>query len=73
MDMITMPKLQFLASASIDAKLILWDTINNKKKRTYMEHSLGIVSLAFNEALILLFSGGFDHDVSLFYKGCYSK
>ena len=63
MDMIAMPKLQFLASASMDGRLILWDTITNKKKRTYYEHQRGIVSLAFNEALILLFSAGFDHDI----------
>ena len=68
MDMIAMPKLQFLASASMDAKLILWDTITNKKKRTYLEHQRGIVSLAFNEALILLFSAGFDHDVYIFFN-----
>ena len=63
MDMIAMPKLQFLASASLDGLLILWDTINNKKKRIYKEHTRGIISLSFNEALILLFSAGFDHDI----------
>lgn len=61
--MIAMPKLQFLASSSLDSKLILWDTINNKRKRTYIEHDRGIVSLAFNESLILLFSAGLDHEV----------
>ncbi len=63
MDMIAMPKLQFMASAALDKTLILWNTINNKKKRVYREHTRGIVSLAFNEALILLFSAGFDHDL----------
>jgi WD40 repeat protein len=63
-DMIAMPKLQFLASSSLDSKLILWDTINNKRKRTYIEHDRGIVSLAFNESLILLFSAGLDHEVN---------
>ncbi|KAL4503262.1 hypothetical protein ABPG72_000868 [Tetrahymena utriculariae] len=63
MDMITMPKLQFLASGALDGLLILWDTINNKKKRVYKEHTRGITSLSFNEALILLFSAGFDHEV----------
>lgn len=33
--MITMPKLQFMAGGRMDGKLILWDTINNKKKWTY--------------------------------------
>jgi hypothetical protein len=46
--MITMPKLQFMASGRMDGKLILWDTINNKKKWTYREHTRGILTLAFN-------------------------
>lgn len=35
MDMITMPKLQFMASGGMDGKLILWDTINHKIKWVY--------------------------------------
>lgn len=46
--MITMPKLQFMASGRMDGKLILWDTINNKKKWTYRQHNRGILSLSFN-------------------------
>ena len=46
--MITMPKLQFMASGRMDGKLILWDTINNKKKWVYKEHVRGIITLAFN-------------------------
>ena len=46
--MITMPKLQFMASGRMDGKLILWDTINNKKKCTYEEHTRGILTLSFN-------------------------
>jgi len=57
-----MPKLQFLASAALDKYWILWDTIDNKKKRIYHEHTRGILSLAFNESLILLFSAGFNHE-----------
>ena len=62
MSMIAMPKLQFLASAALDKYWILWDTIDNKKKRIYHEHTRGILSLAFNESLILLFSAGFNHE-----------
>lgn len=58
-----MPKLQFMASGRMDGKLILWDTINNKKKWVYKEHTRGIMSLAFNESMILLFSAGFDHKI----------
>lgn len=57
-------KLQFLASASLDRKIILWDTIENRKKREYKNyHKKGIVALDFNENLILLISGGFDHEI----------
>jgi len=63
MDMIAMPKLQFMASGALDCNLILWDTITYEVKRIYKEHTRGIVSLAFNESLILLFSAGFDHDL----------
>jgi WD40 repeat protein len=53
-----------LASASLDRKIILWDTIENKKKREYKNyHKKGIVALDFNENLILLISGGFDHEI----------
>lgn len=46
--MITMPKLQFMASGRMDGKLILWDTINSNKKWVYREHTRGILSLAFH-------------------------
>lgn len=60
-EIIPMPKLQFVASASMDSKIILWNTINYKVKSVYREHTRGIVTMTFNEALILLFSAGFDH------------
>jgi len=63
--MITMPKLQFMASGRMDGKLILWDTINSKKKWVYKEHTRGILSLVFNETMILLFSAGFDHKICI--------
>lgn len=68
-------KLQFLASASLDRKIILWDAIEKndkqsnsgnryKKKREYSGyHKKGIMTLDFNENLILLISGGFDHQI----------
>jgi WD40 repeat protein len=35
MCMVAMPSLQFIASGGMDGKLILWDTINNKRKKVY--------------------------------------
>lgn len=68
MDAITvllpLPKLQFLASAGLDSKIILWDTIKLTKKREYFGfHRKGVVSLQFNENLIVLISGGIDHNI----------
>lgn len=42
MAMVAMPKLQFLASAGLDSYLIIWDTINQQKKRVFREHRRGI-------------------------------
>ncbi len=68
---IPMPKLQFVASASMDGNIILWHTIlggteKEKYKRIYTNHRGGVVSLAFNEALILLLSAGIDHNIFVF-------
>lgn len=63
MDMIAMPKLQLLASCSLDHKIILWETNGRTKQKVYEEHTRGVVSLAFNESLILLVSAGIDHKI----------
>ncbi|KRX04533.1 WD40-repeat-containing domain [Pseudocohnilembus persalinus] len=60
-DIVPMPKLHCLATAGLDGNIVLWETINYKKKRIYTEHNRGIISLAFNPQTILLFSAGFDH------------
>lgn len=62
--LLPLPKLQFLASAGLDSKIILWDTIKLTKKREYFGfHRKGVVSLQFNENLIVLISGGIDHNI----------
>lgn len=62
--LLPLPKLQFLASAALDNKIILWDLLENAPKREYKGyHKKGIVALSFNESLILLISGGFDHEI----------
>ena len=55
-------KLQFLASAGMDRKIILWDIIKNTKRREYKNyHKKAITTLDYNENLVVLVSGGIDH------------
>jgi len=61
--MVMINKLQYLASASLDRIVILWDTITGMKRRVYEAHRMGVQSLAFNENFVLLFSAGFDHEI----------
>ncbi len=63
MDIIPLPKLQLVATCSLDKTIILWNTITNKKVRVFKEHTRGVVSLAFNKSLILLVSAGYDHQI----------
>jgi len=62
-DLISVSKLQFLISCSLDQKVILWDMIKGTPRRVYSEHSKGVLSLAFNTEYRLLFSAGFDHNI----------
>jgi WD40 repeat protein len=59
--MIPLPKLQLLATCSLDKTIILWNTLEKKRHKIYREHTRGVMSLAFNESLILLLSAGYDH------------
>ena len=57
-------KLQFLASAGMDRKIILWDIIKNTKRREYKNyHKKAITTLDYNENLVVLVSGGIDHTI----------
>lgn len=57
-------KLQFLASASMDRKIILWDVIKNKKKKEFKNfHKKAITCLDYSEQLIILLSGSLDHQI----------
>ena len=64
-DLLALPKLLFLASASLDQKVILWDTITRKARRVYTAHKKGVNALAYSEDLIMLFSAGYDHEICI--------
>ena len=64
-DLISIPNMEFLISASLDARVVIWDTIQSTPKRIYTEHQKGVNSLSFNEEYKLLFSAGFEHEISI--------
>ncbi len=64
-DLLPLPKLLFLASASLDQKVILWDTITKKARRVYSVHKKGVNALAYSDELIMLFSAGYDHEICI--------
>lgn len=64
--LLPLPKLQFIATASLDKEnsIILWETIEDGIKKCYSGyHKDGVLCLAFNEDLILLISGGIHHEI----------
>ena len=63
MCMTNISKLQVLASASMDGRLVFWDTVTSTKKSAYKEHSRGILAITYSEEYMLLFSAGFDHQI----------
>ena len=46
-----------------DGRMVLWDTISQKKKFVYKQHTRSIASMAFHEGLILLFTAAYDHSI----------
>lgn len=44
-ELLMLPKLQYLASCSLDKKVILWDTITGEQKRVYTEHTMVTISV----------------------------
>lgn len=65
MDIVPMVKVQMIATCSLDKSIILWSTLDYRKVRVYKEHMKGVVSLTFNESLILLISAGYDHQICI--------
>eukprot|EP00743_Colponemidia_sp_Colp-15_P010004 GILK01010980.1.p1 GENE.GILK01010980.1~~GILK01010980.1.p1 ORF type:complete len:1243 (+),score=229.20 GILK01010980.1:96-3824(+) len=62
MDLLTIPSLDILASASMDAKICLWDMSTNQFRKELIGHKKGVYSLAYTADYHCLFSAGLDHD-----------
>jgi len=76
MEMMTLPMLNNIVSASLDTSVRLWDTYTETETNKLLGHTKGVFSLSYNEEHRFIVSAGFDHDAyiwspfvnSLLYK-----
>ena len=61
LDLLMIPSLESLASASMDRKIRLWDVHSGKHKKMLEGHSKGVRSLAYSPDYRFLVSAGFDY------------
>ncbi|KAG7389280.1 hypothetical protein PHYBOEH_007545 [Phytophthora boehmeriae] len=62
LDLLTLPSLESLASASMDRTIRLWDVHTGKHKQQLDGHAKGVRSLAYSSEYRFLVSAGFDFD-----------
>jgi WD40 repeat protein len=62
MDLISMPSLDNIASASLDTTIAIWDTYTGARLQEFRGHTKGVFSLSYNPDYRMLVSAGFDHD-----------
>lgn len=61
-DIVQLPTLESLASASMDRTIRLWDVHTGKHKQQLDGHAKGVRSLAYSPEYRFLVSAGFDFD-----------
>jgi len=62
MELLSMPSLDNIASASLDTTICIWDTYTAARRQELRGHTKGVFSLAYNQDYRMLISAGFDHD-----------
>ncbi|KAL3658142.1 hypothetical protein V7S43_016774 [Phytophthora oleae] len=62
LDLLTLPTLESLASASMDRTIRLWDVHTGKHKQQLDGHAKGVRSLTYSPEYRFLVSAGFDFD-----------
>jgi WD40 repeat protein len=62
LDLLLLPSLDQIASASMDRSIRLWDMNSGKHKQTLEGHSKGVRCLAYSSEYRFLVSAGFDYD-----------
>ena len=59
-DLIHLPRVGLLVSASFDRKVHLWDTNMHRHKGTLHGHKKGIIQIAYTESILI--TAGFEYD-----------
>jgi len=76
MSLCELNKLNYLASASLDKTISIWDVFTNERLLHFQGHRKGVLDLAYTSDYRLLFSCGFEHDAlvwSPFVQNCVAK
>ena len=63
MDLLPIPEMGLIASASLDSNMCLWSMADLKGKSIHTDHQNGIYSLEWYEDQKLILSAGLDHDI----------
>jgi len=62
MNLLPIPSLESLASASMDHTIRLWDSKSSRLRRVLSGHTKGVVSLAYSNEYRFMVSVGYDYD-----------
>jgi WD40 repeat protein len=76
MSLVSLDKLDYIASASLDKTVCLWDCYTNERLLNLKGHKKGVFDLTYSSDYHLLFSCGFEQDAcvwSPFVNSCVFK
>jgi WD40 repeat protein len=62
MSLVTLPNLNYLASASLDKSVSVWDAYTNQQLQRLNGHRKGILDIDYSTSYRLLVTAGFEHD-----------
>jgi len=65
LDLLPIPKMNLLVSASMDSNMCLWTLDTLRGKSIHTDHQKGIFSLEWLEDNKLILSAGLDHDINI--------
>jgi WD40 repeat protein len=65
MGLVTLPKLNYMASASLDKTVSIWDAYSNRQLLKLYGHTKGALAIDYAAEYRLLVSAGFEHDACI--------